>query len=120
MEVKVTIGFNQETLSLLESFVSSFGGSAKAKKTTVATNGAAGNGVAKTEPAKEEEPKQTAENTVTDNNVTIEQIRALVHTKTRSGYRDPIKALLAELGIEKVTELQPNSYSSFFEKVNAL
>ncbi len=120
MEVKVTIGFNQETLSLLESFVSSFGGAAKAKKTTAATNGTATNGVAKAEPVKEEEPQQTAENSVTDKDVTIEQVRAAVQTKAQAGNRDKIKSLLAEFNVAKVTELQPTDYSPFLEKVNAL
>jgi hypothetical protein len=125
MEVKVTIGFNQETLSLIESFVSSFGGATKTKKTTVATNGAAtngaaSNGTAKAEPVKEEEPKQTAENSVTDKDITIEQVRAAVQTKAQAGNRDKIKSLLAEFNVAKVTELQPTDYSPFLEKVNAL
>lgn len=129
MEVKVTIGFNQETLSLLESFVSSFGGAAKAKKTTVASNGAASKDISTGEAAKMlnegfkpdwSKPKQTVENSVTDKDVTIEQVRAAVQTKAQAGNRDKIKSLLAEFNVAKVTELQPTDYSQFLEKVNAL
>lgn len=119
MEVKLTVGFNQETLSVIESFIASFGGSAKVKKTAPATNGvdktvAASNGVAK------EEPQQTAENTVKEKDVTIEQVRAAVQSKAQAGHREKIKALLAEFNVAKVTELQPADHSAFLEKVNAL
>lgn len=52
--------------------------------------------------------------------VTIEQLRKAVTEKSQKGKKEACKKLLNEFGVAKVTELAPETYSSFLGKVNAL
>ena len=64
------------------------------------------------EPAKEEvkeEPK-----------VTVQEIRALVGSLSKSGKRENCKELLNEFGAESVTTLNPEQYNDFFNRLKQL
>lgn len=120
MDVKVTIGFNQETVSLIESFISSFGGAAVKAKRIPASNGAVktDTAAASTESAKEvvEPVKET---TGAEEKVTIEIIRAFI-VQHKEKHRDKMKALLEEYNIKSVTSLLPDQYAAFYTKLKAL
>lgn len=51
---------------------------------------------------------------------TIEEVRALVHTKATDGKRDQVKALLGEFEVARVTELTADQFTPFMAKVIAL
>ena len=52
--------------------------------------------------------------------ISVEQIRKAVMAQSQAGKRDEIKALLAELKAERVTDLDSSQYADFLQKVNAL
>lgn len=48
--------------------------------------------------------------------ITLEMLRARVKEYTRSGRKDEMKAILAEFGAKKSTELKPEDYAAFMER----
>lgn len=77
--------------------------------------------------AKPEEPKEepaqtepTPEPEAGEAEVSIEEVRAVVHTKATAGKRDEVKALLQSFGVQRVTDLEPEKWGAFMYKVNAL
>jgi hypothetical protein len=52
--------------------------------------------------------------------VTIEQVREAVQKKTLEGKKEQVKAILTDVGVQKVTALQPEQFADFLSKVNDL
>lgn len=52
--------------------------------------------------------------------MSIETVRALVQEKSQAGKRTELKALLAEFGTARVTDLEPEKYSEFYKRAEAL
>lgn len=115
MEVKVTIGFNEATMSLLESFISIFSGSV-GKPSAPSAAIVAG----PSEITKAESKSSASTGKAEEKEVTIEVVRAAVQSKAQSGKKEDVKKILGEFNVTKVTDLQKADYPQFLEKVNAL
>jgi hypothetical protein len=107
MNITVTHVIHPDSLSVLQSLVNAMTGQNIVKP---GVNGK----------AKEQKPADSGSETAEAIKITIEQVRASVQKKSQAGKRDQIKSLLADFGADKVTSLQPDQYSSFYEKIEAL
>jgi len=69
-----------------------------------------------------EEPQAEVEEATATNApaVTVEEVRALVHSKATAGFRAEVKALLQAFGVERVTDLTEAMYAKFYERLTAL
>lgn len=63
-------------------------------------------------------PKPIEETTETF--LTIEEIRAKVQEVAQNGKRDEVKNLLSTFGVTRVSDLASESFTEFYEKLNAL
>jgi hypothetical protein len=50
----------------------------------------------------------------------LEDVRAVFMAKTRAGHTQELKALLADYGVEKLTQLDPEHYPAVFEIVESM
>jgi hypothetical protein len=119
MNITITLTASPELLSVLQAF-------SKMQVATPAINGtvkkSSANGV-KTTPVEVNSQETAPVDTVTETvgeNITIEMIRPIVQEKNQAGKREQIKALLAEFGADKVTNLAKEHFSGFLQKIKAL
>lgn len=56
----------------------------------------------------------------TETFLTIEEIRAKVQEVAQNGKRDEVKNLLSTFGVTRVSDLASDSFTEFYEKLNAL
>jgi len=81
----------------------------------------------KEEPAKKEEPKQEQEPAKTEEpekkekeTLSVDDIRSLVAEKAAAGFKEEMKAKLAEYDAPNVTKLDPEHYADFMEFLKTL
>lgn len=118
MEVKVTIGFNEATMTLLGSILSAFSGSVVKPPAPSAAVVAGPSETVK--PKAKSEDMSAISGKAEQKEVTIEIVRAAVQSKAQSGKKEDVKKILGEFNVTKVTDLQKADYPQFLEKVNAL
>jgi len=66
------------------------------------------------------EPKEEPATAPPPSKITIEEIRAVQSEKSTSGKRDGVKALLAEFGVAKLTDMDEAQYPAYLPKLLAL
>lgn len=71
-------------------------------------------------PADKEKPAETAPKPVEADPVDIAACRKVLHAKIKAGFRDEMKALLAKLGAENVSTLDPEKYAEFVAEANKI
>lgn len=114
MNITVTHTIHPEVIKLLEAALNNTGGTtAPVTKTKKALPAKEGVQTVVDAPSAETSAEQTS-------SITIEQVRAAVQAKSKGGKRPQIKALLAEFGVENVSSLQPDQYTDFHAKVQAI
>ena len=65
------------------------------------------------------EPAPASEDTV--KSVTMEELRAFLAEKSRSGYRAEVKAMLAKYGVEKLSEVNdPDTWAVMMEEAREI
>jgi hypothetical protein len=132
-EVKVTIGFNAETLAIFSALAGNVKASSGSKvvygnpgpelmERPSVTNGQAVkvapvNGKEKVEEPENEDEGGTATPTKV---IPIEEVRAAVHTKTQAGKIAEVKGLLEKIGVARVTALKEDQRADFLKQVNSL
>lgn len=119
MNITVTITAAPELMNVLQALAKSFTGHSsdgptngkviKAKDTA-------------TQDAKADFSSEAAESKTLKNakDFTIESVRDAVQKASQLGKRDQVKALLADFGAEKVTNLQKTQYADFVKKLQTL
>lgn len=67
-----------------------------------------------------EKPAEIMPKPVEGDAVDIAACRKVLHAKIKAGYRDEMKALLAKLGAENVSTLNPEKYSEFVSEAGKI
>lgn len=125
MNITVTLTAHPEFLSVLQSLVGALANSTESvKQSAKKTNGTKmpESTTPITAPVQTSEVNISTDKTPSEKaiSITIEQIRAAVQKQSGEGKRDQIKALLAEFGADKVTNLTKDQYADFLSRLEKL
>lgn len=119
MDLTINIAIHPDSLNVLKEFITLIKAGGTPAATTKSERVPGLNGAVKID--KVEKPIQaTGSETNEAVRLTIEQVRAAVQKKSTAGKKDQIKSLLGEFGVGKVTDLQPDQYQAFHEKIELL
>lgn len=74
------------------------------------------------EPEKAVEPKQepTPEAEEASSGVTYDQVKEMALQKARAKKKDEVKAILADAGVVRISDLKESQYAEVYEKLGAL
>jgi hypothetical protein len=61
------------------------------------------------------QPSEPSPNTPVKPDITLEQVRAVLADKSRSGKTAEVRALLQQFGAEKLSEINPNKYPNLLK-----
>lgn len=74
-------------------------------------------------PATEEESEVKEEPVATKESekaYTLEEVRAILSSKSKAGFREQVKELITKRGVDNLTKLDPSEYPSLVKEVEGL